>query len=144
VPLSLAALLVSAECLCVLGAGFTVDTDARIRATVAAGETVVAALEAYRQEHGRLPHHIEQLVPRYLQFIPQPVYGAASWDFAAVPDSIPGDGPMAIEVPVIAQPAGVPRPSYSLSVHLDGAGSRAALRRSPDGCWRLPEVPTCW
>jgi hypothetical protein len=127
--MSLAALLVTAECLCFLGAGFTVDTDARIRATVAAGETVVAALQAYRQEHAGLPARIEDLVPRYLQFIPQPVYGAKTWDFTSAVDSTTADQPLGIELPMVSQPAGVPRRSYSLSVRVGGVGNSAAFRR---------------
>jgi hypothetical protein len=145
VPRLLASLLISSELLFVLGVGFTVDTEARIRATVAAGETNVAAITSYTRHHGQAPERLEALVPRYLRAIPAPVYGLRSWEYAARSAQTTSDDrlPVELALPSLATSAR-PKPTFALAVLVHPDHPEWRFRRRDDGCWRLPETPQCW
>ena len=143
----LASLIVSAEALLVCGIALSVDTDARIHATIAAGETIVAAVEGYRRERGNLPPTLDHLVPRYLVALPTPEYGAREWQFDIVPaDQAIGDTPqrMALDAGAAGDGRLDARPAFVLSVQLDPNNPATRFRRTPGGCWQLPEFPKCW
>lgn len=142
----LASLIVSAQVLLVLGIALSVDTEARIRATVAAGETLVAAIEGYRRERGRLPADLELLVPKYLVALPTPKYGAPGWHYqVGSPDGGEDDVPLGMTLDRAT--GGIQareRQVFLLSVRLDPAQPATRFRRTASGCWRLPESPKCW
>ena len=145
VPKLLASLLLSSELLFVLAVGCAVDTEARIRATVAAGETVVAAIASYTREHGRAPARLDILVPRYLRSIPQPVYGLRSWEYSAHNFQQTSDDRMRVELALPSAPTDPQAKSaYALAVLVDPAHPEWRFRRRNDGCWQLPETLRCW
>jgi hypothetical protein len=145
----LGALLICSQTLLVTGIAFAVDTEARIRATVAAGETVVSALRSYRREHGVFPSTLDRLIPRYLAHLPAPAYGSSEWEYETdLLDQPATDERLAIRLDGLTDPAtatdSVGTRQVALSVRLDRRDPATRFRRHSDGCWRLPEFPKCW
>ncbi len=52
-----------------------------LRATRIQGDSVVAAIERYRQDHSRLPDSLAELVPQYVAAIPTPPWGLKAWRY---------------------------------------------------------------
>ena len=146
IPKMLAGLLLSSELLVVLAVGFTVHTEARIRATVAAGETIASAINSYIREQGEAPARLEALVPHYLRSIPQPVYGATQWEYSrASSSSQRSDERLSIDIAFASHPAkDLAATAFTLAVRVDPAPFESRFRRRVDGCWQLPEMPQCW
>jgi hypothetical protein len=141
----LAWLIVAGELLFVTAVAFSVDTEARIRATVAAGETLVAALDAYARQTGTLPASLDLLVPGYLSSVPLPRYGIRSWEYApASMTAERADERRRIEWTLRDSKSTQVDMKYSLSVRLDPDNPTTRFYRTSEGCWRLPELPKCW
>ncbi len=49
--------------------------------TMAIGNTIIAALQAYRKDLGEYPESLETLKPIYLKEIPQPIWGNKEWKY---------------------------------------------------------------
>lgn len=49
------------------------------------GDRIIAALDAYRAEHGAYPETIDALVPGYLAQIERPTVGDQLWDYRVDP-----------------------------------------------------------
>ena len=145
IPTLLGGLLLVSQALVVAGAGFAVDTDARLRATAAVGESIVSALMAYRRDHGELPPRLDRLVPRYFSALPLPEYGAREWEYQVGPDRMVNDERLAVTLDRGETRSSDPthHPEFAISVRLDPANPDTRLRRV-DGCWRLPEFAKCW
>lgn len=45
------------------------------------GNAIIAALQRYRSEQGSYPVSLEELVPRYLDDMPQPLWGERKWRY---------------------------------------------------------------
>ena len=144
---TLASLIVTAEVLLLSGVALAVDTDARIRATISAGEVIVGALEHYRRDHGQLPETLDRLVPRYVKTLPAPEYGAREWQFERIAAERPAaDAPLSLDFDAGKAGDGSAngRQIPSLAVRLNERDSGAFLRRSPNGCWHFTGLTKCW
>jgi hypothetical protein len=141
----LGALLLVSQALALTGAGLAVDTEARLRATAAAGESIVSALTAYRREHGEFPSHLDRLVPRYFSALPVPEYGAHEWEYRLGRDRLVNDErlPVTPDRGMSGSSGPPPQQEFAISVRLDPANPETRFRRL-NGCWRLPELPKCW
>jgi hypothetical protein len=151
VPTRLGALILLAEAIVVAATIRTVDQDARIRATVASGEAIVAALRAYERDRGTMPVALAELVPQYLAAIPEADYGTTTWVFDPAAGRAPtsADRALAVDLPLGRSNDADQSPSshghpISISVLLDRTNPAQRLARDAGGCWRLPELPTCW
>jgi hypothetical protein len=60
-------------------------SDASVASTKSQAEKIVAALTAYKQDKGRYPDKLDELVPKYLNAIEHPLLGDG-WIYAAPPD----------------------------------------------------------
>ena len=49
--------------------------------TIAIGDEIIKALEAYKSDHGRYPTSLNALVPAYLQEIKAPTWGIGAWNY---------------------------------------------------------------
>ena len=151
IPTRLGALILVAEAIVLSATSRAIEQDSHIRTTVAAGEMIVAAVRSYEHDHGRFPIRLTELVPRYLVDIPEPEYGIGSWVYSASHDreARGRDDPAAIELSL-----GTGRPQRpnttmrsnapTLAVALDPRDPTLRFQRDTTGCWRLPELPTCW
>jgi len=67
--------------------------EGRLRETERQGAALVAALEAYRREHGVYPDSLPQLVPDHLARIDPPVWGLGRWRYRAYDAPAPAGSP---------------------------------------------------
>ena len=64
---------------------FPRKSEANRLKTIAIGDEIVNALEAYRLEHGQYPSSLEMLVPKYLDKIKSPPWGNSGWQYMGSP-----------------------------------------------------------
>jgi hypothetical protein len=57
----------------------------RIPRSHAAALTIVAAIELYHTRHGAYPPRLEDLVPEFLAYVPQPTAGPRQWEYTLDP-----------------------------------------------------------
>lgn len=62
--------------------------DSSLDETRAAGDRILAALEAHREKTGAYPATLAKLVPQYLDPLPAPAWGTGKWQY-----SVEDDGP---------------------------------------------------
>jgi hypothetical protein len=138
------AILASAAAWLVTGsATAVVRTDASIRATVAAGEQIIAATRRFERDHHDSPRSLSDLVPRYLTHLPVASYGDGQWRLASGAEF--GDERRSVSISGFPTPAVPPDGStLILGVQLVGAPPGHMLVRQSDGCWRLPALGRCW
>lgn len=62
------------------------DKSVRDR-SIATGDEIVDALGKYREQHGKWPRSLQELVPDLLPAVAPPLDGLASWDYALSHDA---------------------------------------------------------
>jgi hypothetical protein len=146
VPASLAVILLSAQTLLVGATAAAVAADARICQTIAAGETLAAALYSYRAVHGRLPERLVELVPKYLGEVPSAAYGNGEWLYEPTIVQQETDARVHFDVdlapPERYGPTRRQASAFELSVKRDRSNG-PELRRRTDGCWQWSQFSKC-
>jgi hypothetical protein len=150
IPTRLGSLLLAAQALLVAAIALSVDTDARICATMAHGDLVARSIDRFIVDYGRAPNNLSQLVPHHLAVIPDPDYGVGSWDYT--PTSFRSslrDQPVGVRLPLGGALASAAsrvqlESTFSLGVRVDPNNPSAVLRREAQNCWVLPESPLYW
>ena len=49
--------------------------------TIEAAQPLIEAINAYKLDRGNYPNQLEELVPEYLDQIPQPIVGSGEWSY---------------------------------------------------------------
>lgn len=57
-------------------------SDSDIRETKRRAEPIIAAIEAFREQNGRLPASLDDLAPDFLSAIESPTVGDGAWSYA--------------------------------------------------------------
>lgn len=150
IPTTLAALLLAAQTLVVASTFFAVEADARIVSVADDGNRIVAALREFHREQARWPSDLGELVPKYLDRIPEPDYGRPGWRYVAeapAPRPSRQGAQLRLDVSPEMLVDGPSSPSDEFVLSRSWGGGPNDPRLYFDGltgCWRLSVSQRCW
>jgi hypothetical protein len=156
IPTTLGTLLLAAQTLVVASTFLAVEADVRIVTAVDDGNRIVHALRDFHRDQARWPRRLGELVPKYLDRIPEPDDGRPGWRYAAdAPAPSPSGNKGTVnkgtvlrleispETLVDAPPS---RPDEFVLSRSWGSGPKEPQLYfdAGTGCWRMPLSQRCW
>ncbi len=67
-------------CMSLVSCGYDPSYDPR-KAPISNAKIIIQALDAYRNSTGEYPVELDQLIPDYLESIPDPQWGTNEWEY---------------------------------------------------------------
>jgi hypothetical protein len=75
-------------------------SEASIEATEKRGDSIIAALEAYRAQHGEYPKELQDLIPQFAEAVEPPLVGDRKWVYIRL---VPNQFDLSIKEPESAR-----------------------------------------